>query len=200
MSYTEGQDGVELLRPYSRNGSFPIDASACFGSYADALAYIAGTASDPTTAYPTQILGVFNEENHTSALYRVQYALTGIAYVIPETYETTSAYSFDTVAEITAALATVNGDYPLHSVLYDATDGVAMIVMAVSQANVITAETTHLFQSMVDMQTYITSDPEAVAGGIICLHIAGEFRLYTITKKSVVPACGDLTYRLVKIA
>ena len=60
---------VEILRPYVRNGSFPIDSTTVFYSYEEATEY----AHNNPSAYATQIIGVDDQKNKVTALYQLSY-------------------------------------------------------------------------------------------------------------------------------
>lgn len=61
--------------PFQRTGAFPIDRSALFSSYADAVKYAAGDGSDERalggTAYVGQIISVFDAESNTVSGYMI---------------------------------------------------------------------------------------------------------------------------------
>lgn len=60
---------IEILRPYVRDGDFPIDATTVFFSYNDAVDY----AHNNKSAYPTQVIGVDDKENEVTGLYQITY-------------------------------------------------------------------------------------------------------------------------------
>ena len=60
---------VEILRPFERNGSFPLDATSVFLSYDSAVRY----AHDDKSAYPGQIISVIDEEHEKTAIYKLDY-------------------------------------------------------------------------------------------------------------------------------
>lgn len=62
-------NSIEIIRPFVRNGSFPIDSARVFFSYEKAVEY----AHNNKSAFPTQLIGVDDKENKVTALYEVTY-------------------------------------------------------------------------------------------------------------------------------
>lgn len=66
---------LDWALPFQRTNAFPLDRSSMFSSYADAVKYAAGDASDPDsrglqgTSYVGQIITVFNSD--TVTLYKI---------------------------------------------------------------------------------------------------------------------------------
>lgn len=60
---------LEILRPFERNGQFPIDKTSVFFSYESAVKY----AHEDTTAYPGQIISVVDEQHRKTAIYKLDY-------------------------------------------------------------------------------------------------------------------------------
>ena len=60
---------IEILRPYVRDGAFPIDSTTVFKSYDEAVEY----AHNNKSAYATQIIGIDDSENKVTGLYQISY-------------------------------------------------------------------------------------------------------------------------------
>ena len=60
---------VEILRPFERNGKFPLDKTSVFFSYESAVKY----AHTDVAAYPGQIISVIDEEHQKTAIYKLDY-------------------------------------------------------------------------------------------------------------------------------
>lgn len=60
---------IEILRPYSRNGNFPIDTTSLFYSYDEAAKY----ASTDPSAYVGQVIAVDDKLLQKTAIYKVDY-------------------------------------------------------------------------------------------------------------------------------
>ncbi len=60
---------VEILRPFERNGAFPIDKTSVFFDYDAAVRY----AHDDQSAYPGQIVSVIDDVHKKTAIYKLDY-------------------------------------------------------------------------------------------------------------------------------
>lgn len=74
-SYVDNGNKLDWALSFQRTGNFPIDRSSMFSSYADAVKYAAGNASNPDSrglqgsSYVGQIITVF--ENDTVNVYKI---------------------------------------------------------------------------------------------------------------------------------
>ena len=74
-SYVDNGNKLDWALPFQRTGNFPIDRSSMFSSYADAVKYAAGNASNPDSrglqgsSYVGQIITVF--ENNIVNVYKI---------------------------------------------------------------------------------------------------------------------------------
>lgn len=69
MSLYKNPSPIEMIRGYSRNGTFPIDKTSLYFSYEDAEAYV----RESNTVYPGMIISVDDKLKKRTAVYRVEY-------------------------------------------------------------------------------------------------------------------------------
>lgn len=114
---------IEVLRPYTRDAPYPLDATTLFTSYASAMRY----AKTDKSAYPGQVISVDDSLLSKTAIYQVSYDKNGDGYTLEDITVGSGSQAFSFIGSVDTK-SSLPATYVLNGDMYYVKDENAMYV------------------------------------------------------------------------